>query len=160
MPLDSIEALPRADSARLAAEAARLASSLPSDTAQSFRGIPFFVRTVRRFTIPPATPALVAEVVRRVNQEASPREEQIFIVAERDSTQPPGRYTVAYYERSAGLEETVESTDVLAALLLGANHQPTLVLSRDDGDGVSYALLERTGPRTWRVRWTSAYAGC
>lgn len=160
IPLDSIEALPPADSARLAAEAARLASSLPSDTAEAFRGIPFFVRTVRRFTIPPRTQALVAEVQRRVNQEASPREEQILIVAERDSGQTSGHYTVAYYDRAAGTEESVETVDVLAAVLLGDGRQPALVLSRDDGDGTAYALLERTGPRRWAVRWASAYTGC
>lgn len=160
IPLDSADVLAGADSARLTAEVSRIASSLPNDTVPAFRGLPFAVRSVRRFNPAPGVSALVAEVVRRVNQEANPREERILLVAERDSGRTTGRYERAYSERASGTEEDVETTDVLAALALGPARTPTLVLRREYFEGSAYALLERTGPRNWRVRWTSAYAGC
>ena len=160
IPLDSVDILSGVDSARMTAEVSRLASILPNDTTAAFRGLPFAVRTVRRFSPAPGVSALVAEVVRKVNQEANPREERILIVAERDSGKTSGRYAVAYSERASGTEEDVETTDVLAALGLGPARTPTLVLRREYFEGSAYALLERTGPKSWRVRWTSAYAGC
>ena len=93
MPLDSIEHLPRADSIRLASEVVRLAEGLPDDTARAFRGLPFYVRTAKRFQPAPGIQALVADVSRRINQEADPREEQLLLVAERDSGQD--RWAVA-----------------------------------------------------------------
>src|SRR5262249_49113019 len=49
IPIDSLEAVSRSDSSRIVADIARLASSLPGDTSQAFRGLPFVVRSVRRF---------------------------------------------------------------------------------------------------------------
>ncbi|HET7458918.1 MAG TPA: hypothetical protein VFJ74_14810 [Gemmatimonadaceae bacterium] len=160
IPLDSIEGLAPTDSARLAADVARLASALPNDTAPAFRGLPFTVRTVRRFSPAPGVQALVADVRRKVNQEANPREEHILLVAERDSAQPASPWTAAYAERVADNEETIESSDVLAAVALGPRRVPTLVIGREYGEGFAYALLERAGPKKWRLRWSSAYAGC
>ena len=160
IPLDSVDILSGSDSARMTAEVSRLASTLPNDTVPAFRGLPFAVRTVRRFSPAPGVSALVAEVVRKVNQEANPREERILIVAERDSGKTSGRYAVAYSERASGTEEDVETTDVLAAVALGPARTPTLVVRREYFEGSAYALIERTGAKSWRVRWTSAYAGC
>lgn len=160
IPLDSVDILSGVDSARMTAEVSRLASVLPGDTVAAFRGLPFSVRTIRRFSPVTGVAALVAEVVRKVNQEANPREERILIVAERDSGRTSGRYAVAYSERASGTEEDVETTDVLAGLAVGPARTPTLVLRREYFEGSAYALLERIGPKSWRVRWTSAYAGC
>jgi hypothetical protein len=160
IPLDSIEGLPSADSARLAAEVTRLAAALPGDTSGAFRGIPFSVRSVRRFQAAPGVDAFVAEIVRKVALEANPREEHLFVIAERDSGQATGRYAPAYSERTSGPEESVQSTDVLAALTIGQSPTTRLIARRDDGNGGSYAMFERLTPRRWRVRWTSAYAGC
>jgi hypothetical protein len=157
IPVDSIEGLPRPDSARLAADVARLASALPNDTAKGLRGLPFIVKTVRRFKPDSGSEMLVAEVIRRLNEEANPREEQIFLVAERDSTGP---YVPVHLERASGAEESLTTTDVLAVVRLGAARRLTLVLAREFGEGVAYSLLQRTSARVWRVRWTSAYAGC
>ena len=160
IPLDSIETLPPADSARLAADVARIASALPNDTAAAFRGLPFTVRTVRRFSPAPGVQALVAEVSRKVNQEAKPWEERVLLVAERDSGQASAPWTAAYSERVADNEETVEASEVLAAVALGPARTPTLVISREYDEGFAYSLLERVGPKRWRLRWSSAYAGC
>jgi hypothetical protein len=158
--LDSIEGLSKADSSRLSAEVARLSGSIPDDTARAFRGLPYSVRTVRRFRAVPGVDALASEVSRRINQEANPREEQVFFVAERDSGQSGGPWKIAFAQRASGHEGSVESHDVLAAVSIGAARRPTLILSRYLGDGMSYAFLERVGPRQWRLRWVSATSGC
>lgn len=160
LPLDSIETLTGADSAQLAATITRLASLLPDDTAKAFRGLPYSVRTARRFSPAPGVTAVVALVVRRVNLEANPREEHVLLVAERDGSKPTPTYETSYHERVAGDEDTLESSDALAAVGIGADRRPTIVLSRDFYDGTTYALLERAAPGRWRISWTSPYVGC
>jgi hypothetical protein len=160
VPLESIETLSGTDSARLAAEATRLASALPNDTSMAFRGIPFFVRIAYRFTSVTGVQALVAEVVRKVNVEANPLEEHILLVAEQDSGATSGRYRVGYSNRTSGTETSVVSTEVLAAITLSASGRAALVLDSVGYEGDVYSLLERAGPARWTVRWRSAYAGC
>ena len=158
IPLDSVAVLSSSDSARLVAEVARVASALPQDPASEFAGLPFVVRTVRRFSPEPGVQAFVATVTRRVNQEANQQTEQLLLVAERRLDRPRAGYVPAYVERVSGQEETLELTDALAALRIGG--RATLILGRDYGDGTAYAVLQRTGDAKWRVRWSSAYAGC
>jgi hypothetical protein len=160
IPLDSIEGLSKSDSSRLAGEISRLSGSIPDDTARAFRGLPYFVRTVRRFRPAVGVDALAAELSRRINQEANPREEQVLLIAERDSGQSAGPWHIAFAQRASGHEGAVETHDVLAAMAIGAARRPTLVLSRYLGDGMSYALLERVGAKQWRLRWISATSGC
>ena len=160
VPLDPLAALAGPDSARLAAEITRVASTVPDDPGSIFRGLPFSVRDAWRLQAAPGTDALIAGVLRRINQEANPRVEHLLLVAERDSGTTGGRFRVAYFERTSGLEETLEMSDVLAAVSLGSPPRATIVLARDYGDGAAYALLERTGARSWRIRWSSAYTGC
>ncbi len=159
IPLDSIEGLSRTDSARLAAEATRLASILPHDTVAAFRGIPFAVRTAYRFVASTTVDALIADVVRKVNQEASPLEQHTLIIAERHRGDSTARFTTVYSERSAGSEEGVETSELLTALSMGSPPRPVLVLSRLGDETAAYALLERVDGR-WRVRWTSVHTGC
>jgi len=158
--LDSTEAFAPADSARLAADVARLAAALPNDTSAGLRGVPFAVREMHRFSPAPGIEALVAAVTRKLNVEASPLAEEILLVAERDSAGPRDAFTTAYFARNSATEELVQTTDVLAAVLLGSARTPTLVISRLMDDGSSYSILQRVAPKRWRLRWTSAYTGC
>ncbi len=162
--MDSVPMLSPADSARRAAEITRLAAALPNDTAVSFRGVPYEIQHANRFPVAPGIDALVAVLVRHLNEEASPREEHILLIAERDSAHPPAAgpvsYVAAYSERASGSEDDVESSDALAAVRLGPGRAPSLVVGRDYGDGGAYTLIERAGPGHWRVRWNSAYTGC
>lgn len=160
IPLDPLAALAGPDSARLAAEITRVASTVPDDAGSIFRGLPFSVRDAWRLQAAPGTDALIAGVLRRINQEANPRVEHLLLVAERDSGTTGGRFRVAYFERTNGLEETLEMSDVLAAVSLGVPPRATIVLARDYGDGAAYSLLERRGARSWHIRWSSAYTGC
>jgi hypothetical protein len=148
-----------ADSARLAADIARIASALPGDTATIFRGLPFVVNAAWRARVPNGQVLVAAVVLRNVNQEANPRQERILLLAERDTTTSSPRYVTQYFERITGLEETVETTDLVAMVLLGTDRRPTLVIARDAGHGLSFGLVEQIGGK-WQHRWNSAYAGC
>jgi hypothetical protein len=95
-----------------------------------------------------------------VNQEATPLEEHILVVAERDSASRPGAFAPVYSERTIGAEDEVVTSEVLAAGRLRSSGGAILVLFRDLYEGGRYALLERVGPRRWLLRWTSVYTGC
>lgn len=158
LALDSIEALSSRDSLALAAEASRLASVVTASTSASFQGLRFAAHDVRRFDAAPGIQAMVAHLIRKVNQEANPQEEQTLLIAERDSGVTTGPYQLVYAERTNGLEETTTTPEVIAGVRIAG--RSTLVVARDGEAGVSYVFLERVGARQWRVRWTSALTRC
>ena len=158
LPLDSIETLARGDSARLAADAARIASQIPNDTAVAFAGLPFTVRTAYRLRLAGDTTALVAELTRHIGQEADPREQHVFLVAERVA--PTASWALAWHTRSSGPEDAVETRELLAAVRLGPAATPGIVIGISDNDGVSYQLVTRASAGRWVEKWSSAYAGC
>jgi hypothetical protein len=158
LPLDSIEALSSRDSLALAAEASRLASAVTTTTPPSFQGLRFAAHDIRRFEAAPGVQAIVAHLIRKVNQEANPQEEQTLLIAERDSGITTGPYQLVYAERTHGLEDTTTTPEVIAAVRIAG--RPTLIVARDGDEGVSYALLERVGARQWRIRWTSMLTRC
>ncbi len=158
LPLDSVEVLSTRDSLALVAEASRLASSVTVPTPPALQGLRFSVHDIRRFEVSPGVAAIVAHLMRKVNQEASPQEEQTLLIAERDSGVTSGPYRLVYAERTHGLEETTITPEVIAGVYIAG--RPTLVVARDGQEGVAYALLERTGPGRWRIRWTSRWTHC
>lgn len=158
VPLDSIEGLSPRDSAKLAVDITRLVSALPGDTARAFSGIPFSVRNAYRFMADSATPAIAADVVRKLPQEAMPLEEHTFLIAERRRSQE--RYVVVYSERTSGTDESLVTTELLAAVRLPSPPRTTLILLREGFDTNAYALLERSPRGQWKVRWTSVRTGC
>lgn len=160
IPLDSVDVLSPRDSMALAAEASRLASTVTLPTDAAFQGLRFTAHDIRRFVVAPGVQGLVAHLVRRVNQEANPREEQTLLVAERDSGATSGAYQLSYAERDFGREEAVITTEVLAAVRLGASASSVLVVARDNDAGISYRMIERTGSRRWKARWSSGVISC
>jgi hypothetical protein len=158
LPLDSIDVLSPRDSTALVAEASRLASLVTAATDPSFQGLRFTAHDIRRFEASPGVQAIVAHLVRKVNQEANPQEEQTLLIAERDSGVTSGPYQLVYAERVHGLEEQSTMPEVLAGIRIAG--RSTLVVARDSDAGVAYVMLERTGPRRWRVRWTSSMTQC
>jgi hypothetical protein len=158
LAMDSVESLGHADSLALAVAATRLASALPNDSAGRFAGLPFTVRSLWRFSLPAGQHVLVATLQRQINQEATPLEERTLVVAERDPRD--STFHTAYAERSSGREETVESGELLSAILIGANRRPAIVLSRDYGDAVAHSFLERADNGMWRMGWTSPRRRC
>lgn len=158
LALDSVEVLSTRDSLALVAEASRLASSVTVPTPPFFQGLRFSAHDIRRFEASPGVEAIVAHLMRKVNQEANPQEEQTLLVAERDSGVTTGPYHLVYAERTHGLEETTVTPEVIAGVRIAG--RPTLVVARDGDEGVAYAMLERSGPGRWRIRWTSGRTRC
>jgi len=156
--MDSIQSFNPTDSAMLAAGTTRLASALPNDPAGRFIGLPFVARAIWRFSIPQGSQVVVTSFVRQINQEATPLQERTLLVAERPANDTT--LTTAYWERSYGDEETIESRDVLAAVLLGAARTPALIISHDFGDATAYGLLERVSDGRWHSRWLSGRRQC
>ncbi len=158
LPLDSIESLPSADSAILAASLAQTAATLPVSSDPTFRRLPFRVTSAYTFRLD-SVEVVVADIVRTLNEEANPRIEHLLVIGERPIG-TKGRYAVGYFSRIAGAEETMQATEVLAAVQIGASKTPAIVVSVESEEGVKLGLVERTGPGQWRSTWKSAYTTC
>jgi hypothetical protein len=156
--LDSIEAMPSADSAALAVSLAQTAATLPITVDPTFKGLPFRVRSAYMFRLDSIN-VVLADVVRSVNEEANPRLEHLLIVGER-AAGSTGRYKVGYYNRTAGAEESTQATEILAAVLIGPARRPAVVVNIEYDDGGKLGLIERTGRGEWRATWRSAYTDC
>ena len=152
-----IDATQGKDSTTLIADVLDAASHLPQGGDAVFKGIPFSVRSAYRLAIPEPS-VIVAEVVRKINEEANPREEHVLIVAERRST--IGAYQLAFHMTSAGAEESLQTTDLLAAIKVVKTGRLALVVSFDYEDGGKIGLLEKVSEGMWRLVWKSAYTGC
>ena len=158
IPLDSIEGKSSVDSAALAASIAQSAALLPSASDADFRGLPFRVRAAHTFRTD-SIEVVVADVVRAVNEEANPRLEHHFVIAERPANSS-ARYRVAFFSRTAGAEDEAEITELLAVVRIGPDRRPAIVVNVEHDAGGKLGMLERTAPGQWRFRWRSAYTGC
>lgn len=148
--MDSVESLPRADSARITTALARLASTLAVRGKPDFKGLPFVVARARRFMVDERE-VVVAHLVRRVPQEAAPLEEHTFLIAER----PPARrapFETAYSQQSDGTEENAEHFETLAAAR--SSDGILLLLARDRMLQSTYQILSRSPGGNWSLRWS------
>jgi hypothetical protein len=146
---DSIETLSPADSSLLAADVARLASTVPNDPDSRFTGLPFAVVAAHRMKVDSVT-VLVARVARRIPQEATPLEERTLLVGERVGS---GSFALKYSRRSAGAEDTVEHYALLAVVRAGDRH--FMIIESEREAGSRYDILERSAG-SWQVRWSRA----
>ena len=156
--MDSIGSLSAADSTAFTVGLNRLASALPNDSAGRFSGLPFVVRSIWRLRLPQGPQFIAGTLSRSINQEATPLQERTLVIAEQ--SQSDSGLTTVYSERSYGDEETIETRDIIASVLLGGSRNVAIVLSRDYGDTVAYAVIERADDGKWRVRWTSPRRHC
>jgi hypothetical protein len=156
--LDSIESLASADSAMLAASLTQTAATLPVSSDPTFRRLPFRVQSAYTFRLD-SVEVVIADIVRTLNEEANPRIEHLLLIGER-SAGTKARYAVGYFSRIAGAEETMQATEVLAAVRIGASKSPAIVVSVESEEGVKLGLIERTGLGQWRSTWKSAYTTC
>lgn len=156
IPLDSIEGMTPRDSAKLAADLTRLASALGDDTVATFRGLPFVV--LRAYRARGDDPFIVATLIRRVNQEDSPREERLVMVVDAGASDPR-RWHVGWYERAAGTEEELLVAEPLLAYRAHNANDVRLLFGRDDGVSLSAAVLARTADG-WSLQWESPASGC
>ena len=158
IPIHPIEKLDSSDSSSNAIELARLASEATATNGDpAFLGLPFTVRKAYQLSIGD-TVVLVGNVVRKINEEANPREEHLLLVAERLG--PTGKYILAFQNRSAGAEDAIRTNAVLAAVRFVRTKQAAIVLSFEYDDGGQLALLERVASHDWQISWRSAYTGC
>lgn len=158
IPLDSIESLSSRDSAALAASLAQSAATLPVSADPVFRRLPFRVRSAYTFDLD-STEVVVADVVRTLNEEANPRIEDLLLIGERHKG-AGGSYSVGYFSRIAGPEETMQATEILAALAIGSSKRPALIVSTESEEGTRLGFIERVQTGQWRPTWKSAYTDC
>lgn len=154
--LISMDGMQGDDSAGLVGDVLNSATRL-GDESTPFHGIPFYVRKAYRLEIP-ALSVIVAEIVRKINEEANPREEHLLLLAERQAGN--GDYQIVFHSRSAGAEESLETSDALAAFKLVKSGQPALIIAFEYEDGGKIGLLERISGHGWKLVWKSAYTGC
>ena len=154
--VDSLRSIARADSSALAAVVFRLSSSVPNTPGERFAGLPFSLVDLWRIRAPDGATIIVATTKRQINQEDSPLEERTLLVAEADAR---GEFALVHSSRSAGPEETVEGSEVLAAVSF-APGQVQLVLSHDYGDETAYGIVERLARGNWKLRWSSRRFSC
>ncbi len=158
IPLDSLERMTSSDSAVVTMEIVRLASRLPGTSDSVFQGLPFSVPRVFRFAIGP-TSVLVANVMRKINQEANPVEEHVLLIAERRGGSA-GPYREVFHSRASGLEDVVQTNEVMAGFQITETGRNGLAINMEREDGGRIAILERSGAGEWKIQWRSAYAGC
>jgi hypothetical protein len=155
IPLDSLEGAASADSVLITTELARLASALPASNDPAFQGLPFSVRKAYRTK----QNILIGDIVRKINEEANPREEHLLLIAEPNPTDR-AHYVTVFHSRAAGSEEAVRTSDVLAAIQFVRNKRTALVVSFGYENGNRAVLIERMSNNNWKVTWRSAYTGC
>jgi hypothetical protein len=156
LPLDSIQGMSQADSSFITSEAIRLATASAEGDDPAFRGLRFAAQRLYRFRVGELT-VVVADVVRKINEEANPREEHVLIVAEQSA--PSTGYSLAFQSRVAGSEDVLRTNEVLAAVKFTRGH-PAIVLTFEYEAGGKTALLERVANQQWKITWRSAFTGC
>jgi hypothetical protein len=157
LSLDSIEGMSAADSASITTELAKLASAASVKSDPTFQGLPFIVQKAYR-TSYGKTSILIGSIVRKINEEATPRVESLLLVAEKSDAS--GVYVNAFQSRAAGTEDDVRTNAVVAAVHFVHTNRPAIVVSFEYDDGGQIALLERVGDHNWQITWRSAYTGC
>ncbi|MEP6507501.1 MAG: hypothetical protein ABJC63_04675 [Gemmatimonadales bacterium] len=158
LPIYPIEELGSSDSSRSVIELTRLASEASMKNGDpAFQGLPFTVRKAYQLSLGD-TLVLIGSAVRKINEEANPREEHWLFVAERIGQTP--KYMLSFQNRSAGSEDAIRTNAILAAMRFGRTNRAAFILSFEYDDGGEIALLERMAPHDWKISWRSAYTGC
>jgi hypothetical protein len=156
--IDSVEKLGQSDSVSITTELVKQASAISINEDPVFRGLPFIVRKAYRLSMGDTT-VLIGSIVRKINEEANPREEHLLLMVEKNG-RPNSPYRVTYQNRTAGAEADVRTNAILAAVRFLRTNTPAIVISFEYDDGGQIALLERVANQTWKITWRSAYTGC
>lgn len=147
--VDALEDLPAADSQRVVVSIQRALNTLPdTGNALEFRGLPVVVRDAW-LVHGPGGRIVVARAARLRNLEATAHEDLRFVILE--GGQP------RYVARVAGDEETVESWELLAALILEG--RLWLAVAREGVGSLQLELVERDSTG-WRSAWRSDAIAC
>jgi hypothetical protein len=171
VPITPIDAMSPTDSAGIAAVAARIASAAPEAARSSLSGMPFTVERLHRMALAVAatdsaaarfgdTTMIAATLFRRLAQEADPREERWFVLAERTGRARNAPWLIRYLEFHDAREDEADGIALLAAVRVTASRQPGLLLARDGANGLALKWIAPTRTGEWRATWTSARARC
>lgn len=155
VPLDSIEGMSSTDSATFTAEITRMISSSSQAGDSAFQGLPFAVKKAYRFSTG-STVGFIATIVRKINEEANPRQEHFLLIGEGSG----GILREVFRTRTAGSEESVQTNEILAFVNVVETGQPAIAVTFEQEEGGRVGLLERASDGRWRVVWRSAYTGC
>lgn len=157
LQLDSIDGMSPADSSSTTIELAKLASAASVKSDPAFQGLPFIVQRGYRISFG-KTSILIGSIVRKINEEATPRVESLLLVAEKSDSSAD--YINAFQSRASGTEDDVRTNAVVAAVHFVHTNRPALVVSFEYDDGGQVALIERVANHNWQITWRSAYTGC
>lgn len=155
--LDSLEAMSASDSSLIVRELARISSSVAEGDDPTFAGLPFIIRRAYRLELGKTT-AVIGDVVRKIGEEANPREEHLLIVAEKPTA--GGSYSGVFHSRAAGTEEAVRTSEILGAVRFAKDKTIAVIILFEYESGGRLALLKRLNDRAWTIKWRSAYTGC
>ena len=158
LALDSLEDFSSADSIAATTELARLASALSVSNDPAFQGLPFTIRKAYRANSERSS-FLIGDIVRRIPQEASPREEHLLLIAEKSSGEASSYQTV-FETRASGSEDLVRTSEILGAVRFVNGGRAALIVSFEYENGSRIVLIERRAPFQWKMTWRSAYTGC
>jgi hypothetical protein len=167
----SIDRLGAADSAQAAAVAARIVAATAEAGRSQLAGLPFTVERWHELALAVAqsdstrerfgdTTLVVATLFRRLAQEADPREERWFVVAERIGRARSAPWLVRYLEFHEAREDGSDAIALLGAVRVTDTGQPALVVARDGAEGLVLRWLAPRADGDWRATWTSARARC
>jgi len=147
--IDALEDLSPADSQQLVVHVQRALNTLPDSGGElEFRGLPVVVRDAWVVHLK-GQHIVVARAARMRNLEAAAHEELRLVVLENDQPR--------YVARVAGDEESVESWDLLAALMIRG--QPWLAVAREGTSSLQLEFIARDGTG-WHSAWRSDALTC
>ena len=147
--IDALEDLSPADSQQLVVRIQRALNTLPDTGGElEFRGLPVVVRDAWVVHLK-GQRLVVARAARMRNLEAAAHEELRLVVLENDQPR--------YVARVAGDEETVESWDLLATLMIRG--QPWLAVAREGTRSLQLELVARDSAG-WHSAWRSDALAC
>lgn len=171
LPITPLEAMGASDSSAAVATAARIAGAMPESGRSSLAGMPFTVERLHRITLATATSDSTAQrfgdttlvavtLFRRLAQEADPREERWFVLAERTGRARSAPWVVRYLEFDDAPEDEADAIALLGAVRLAGSAQPALVVARDGRNGLELRWITPRRDGQWVATWTSARARC
>ncbi|MCU0633846.1 MAG: hypothetical protein MUE41_03135 [Gemmatimonadaceae bacterium] len=171
VPATPVERMSPADSSAAVSVAARIAQATPQARKSGLSGMPFIVERLVRVSLSVATTdsaaqafgdttLIAATLFRRLAQEADPREERWFLLAERTGRARNAPWMVRYLEFAEGAEDEADALALLGVVRVEGTGRPAIVLARDGRSGLVLEWIAPTTGGDWRVQWTSARARC
>jgi hypothetical protein len=166
-----IDRMSPTDSAATAALASRILSAAPEAGKSSLAGMPFTVERLHRLALSVATTdsaaarfgdttMIAATLFRRLAQEADPREERWFVLAERTGRAKNAPWIIRFIEFDDAPQDEAEGIALLAAVRVEATHRPGLLVARDGPSGLALLWVTPNRNGWWQAGWTSARARC